>query len=156
MKVASGATVRFALLQFAMISSFFSIVYMDRFVLDVVLTPLNAMRHVREFHFAFFDILSTVVFASIAIAYLIGRGLGGWRVAVATFAEGIALIRLGFEDTFYYVLWRESLPDRLPWLDHNPVLVYSSFLVTSTGLFYTMLITTLIFAFVWAGIWRRI
>jgi hypothetical protein len=72
MKVASGATVRFALLQFAAISSFFSIVYMDRFVLDVVLTPLNAMRHVREFHFAFFDILSTVIFASIAIAYLIG------------------------------------------------------------------------------------
>jgi len=156
MSFVRGTLVRFVLLQFAVVSSFFSIVYMDRFVLDAVLTPLNAMRHIREFHFAFFDVLSTMVFASIAIAYLIGRGLSGWRVALAAFAEGIALIRLGFEDTFYYILWRESLPDQLPWLDHNPLLVYASSLVTSVGLFYTMLVTTLIFALVWARIWRRI
>jgi len=148
--------IKFLVIQIIILSVFLAIVYADRLILDDVFKQYDLIRYVRLFHWVFFDILSTITYASLGAIYAIGKGKDGWKVGLAIFIEGIILIRLGMEDYCYYLLFKEAVPSKLPWLNYNPVLVTTTFAVSKAGLELSILISLGIIAIIWAILWKKI
>ncbi len=136
-------------LQILIFSVFLAIVYTDRWIIEELFKPYSLLHYVRLFHWVFFDVLSNVIYACLGLSYVIAKGLRGWRIGAAIFLEGVILIRLGMEDLLYYMLFKEVVPSRLPWLNYNPVLVASTFAVSKAGLTLSILISILIIATIW-------
>ncbi|MBS7658707.1 MAG: hypothetical protein QW476_01030 [Candidatus Bathyarchaeia archaeon] len=130
-------------------SIFLAIVYADRWIIEELFKPYNLLHYTRLFHWVFFDVLSNVIYACLGLSYVITKGLRGWKVGAAIFLEGIILIRLGMEDLLYYVLFKEVVPSKLPWLNYNPVLVASTFAVSKAGLTLSVLTSILITVTIW-------
>jgi len=124
-------TWRFVTLQCIIASVFLSIVFADRVVVETVLKPANAISQIKIFHFAFFNVMSTVIFASLGAIYWIARG--SWKISLGIFLEGIITINLGLEDYVYFILFKEAVPSVLPWLNWNPVFVGTTYVTNVTG-----------------------
>ncbi|MEM3506947.1 MAG: hypothetical protein QW589_05885 [Candidatus Bathyarchaeia archaeon] len=148
--------IKFLFIQIAIISVFLAIVYADRLILDDVFKQYDLIKYVRLFHWVFFDILSTITYASLGIVYAIAKGKEGWKIGLAIFIEGIALIRLGMEDYCYYLLFKDVVPSKLPWLNYNPVFVTTTFAVTKAGLELSIIISLSIIAIIWVILWKKI
>jgi hypothetical protein len=156
MNMVSSKLVKFLLIQIAIVSIFLAIVYADRLILDDVFKQYDLLKYVRLFHWVFFDVLSTITYASLGIVYAVARGKDGWKIGLAIFIEGIALVRLGMEDYCYYLLFKEAIPSKLPWLNYNPVFVATTFAVSKAGLELSIIISLSILAIIWAILWKKI
>lgn len=142
-------TWRFAALQCIIASVFLSIVFADRMVVEMVLKPANALSQIKIFHFAFFNVMSTVIFASLGAIHYLARA--NWKISLGIFLEGIIVINLGLEDYVYFVLFKEAVPSLLPWLNWNPVFVGTTFVtnVTGTGLQLAVMISLILIGAIW-------
>jgi hypothetical protein len=136
-------------LQMLIFSIFLAIVYADRWIIEELFKPYDLLHYIRLFHWVFFDVLSNVIYACLGLSYVIAKGLKSWKIGAAIFFEGVILIRLGMEDLFYYMLFKEVVPSKLPWLNYNPVLIASTFAVSKAGLTLSILISILIIATIW-------
>jgi len=132
-------TWRFITLQFIIALVFLSIVFADRVVVETVLKPANALPQIKIFHFAFFNVMSTVIFASLGAIYWIARG--SWKISLGIFLEGIIAINLGLEDYVYFILFRDAVPSVLPWLNWNPVFAGTTYVTNVTGLGLQLAVT---------------
>ena len=142
-------TWRFITLQCIIASVFLSIVFADRVVVETVLKPANALPQIKIFHFAFFNVMSTVIFASLGAIYWIARG--SWKISLGIFLEGIIAINLGLEDYVYFILFREAVPSILPWLNWNPVFAGTTYVtnVTGPGLQLAVTISLILIGAIW-------
>lgn len=147
--------VKATLIQALIFSIFLAIVYADRWIIEELFKPYDLLHYTRLFHWVFFDILSNVVYACLGLIYIIAKGFKSWRIGIAIFLEGVILLRLGMEDAFYYMLFKEAVPSKLPWLNYNPILVASTFAVSKAGLTLSILISLLIIATIWIMMIRR-
>ena len=136
-------------IQAVIFSVFLAIVYADRCIIEDMFKPYAMLNVVRSFHWVFFDVLSTVAFASIGLTYVIARGTKSWKIGAAIFLEGIILVRLGTEDLLYYVLFQDPVPSKLPWLNYNPILIATTVTVSNLGLGLSIFLSSLIVASVW-------
>ena len=142
-------TWRFMTLQCIIASVFLSIVFADRVVVETVLKPVNALSQIKIFHFAFFNVMSTVIFASLGAIHYLARA--NWKISLGIFLEGIITINLGLEDYVYFILFKEAVPSLLPWLNWNPVFVGTTFVtnVTGTGLQLAVTISLILIGAIW-------
>jgi len=147
---------RFAALQCIIISVFLSIVFADRVVVETILKPANALSQIKIFHFVFFNLMSTVVFASLGAIYYLARG--SWKMSLGIFLEGIIAINLGLEDYVYFMLFREAVPSLLPWLNWNPVFVGTTYVtnVTGAGLQLAVTISLILIGTIWIALRREL
>jgi hypothetical protein len=148
-KILKDNLLKAILLQISIFSIFLAIVYADRWIIEELFKPYNLLHYTRLFHWVFFDVLSNVIYACLGLVYIVAKGLKNWRIGATIFFEGFILIRLGMEDLFYYILFRDVVPSKLPWLNYNPVLVASTFAVSKAGLSLSILISILIILTVW-------
>ena len=142
-------TWRFVTLQFIIASVFLSIVFADRVVVETVLKPANALSQIKIFHFAFFNVMSTVIFGSLAAIYCLARG--NWKISLGIFLEGIIAINLGLEDYVYFILFEDAVPSLLPWLNWNPVFAGTTYVtnVTGAGLQLAVTISLILIGTIW-------
>jgi hypothetical protein len=147
--------VKITLIQTLIFSIFLAIVYADRWIIEELFKPHNLLHYTRLFHWVFFDVLSSVIYACLGLIYVVAKGFKDWKVGIAIFFEGVILIRLGMEDMLYYMLFKEAIPSKLPWLNYNPVLVASTFAVSKAGLTLSILISLLIIATIWMVLIHR-
>lgn len=148
----------FVFFQICLISTFLSFVYADRVTVEMVFKPLDAVEEIWIFHHVFFQVLSTVVFASMSFAYWIGGG--NWKFSIAGFAQSMIFTHLGVEDYLYYLLFNERIPKLLTWLSWNGYLVTTSqlanlFPVTSEGLHLGVTLSILLVGAMWIAMLRR-
>jgi len=136
-------------LQCIIASVFLSIVFADRVVVEMVLKPANALSQIRIFHFAFFNVMSTVIFASLGAIYYLARA--NWRISLGIFLEGIIAINLGLEDYIYFIFFKEAVPSLLPWLNWNPVFLGTTYVtnVTGAGLQLAVAISLILIGTIW-------
>lgn len=134
---------------------FMAIVYADRCIIEDMFKSYGLIKIVRFFHWVFFDVLSTVAYASLGLVYVVAKGIKSWKIGAAIFVEGVVLIRLGMEDALYYLVFREAVPSKLPWLNYNPFLLSTSYVVSSIGLGLSIFISTLVIATIWMLLMRR-
>jgi len=149
-------TWRFMALQCIIASVFSSIVFADRVVVEMVLKPANALSQIKIFHFAFFNVTSTVIFASLGAIYYLARG--NWKISLGIFLEGIIAINLGLEDYVYFILFREAVPSLLPWLNWNPVFVGTTYVtnVTGAGLQLAVTISLVLIGTIWIALRKEL
>jgi len=142
-------TWRFITLQCVIASVFLSIVFADRVVVETVLKPVNALSQIKIFHFAIFNLMSTVIFASLGAIYCLARG--NWKISLGIFLEGIIAINLGLEDYVYFILFKDAVPSLLPWLNWNPVFVGTTYVtnVTGAGLQMAVTISLILIGAIW-------
>ncbi|MEM2897630.1 MAG: hypothetical protein QXG01_08740 [Candidatus Bathyarchaeia archaeon] len=155
-KTDSRKLIKFLVIQVVIISVFLAIVYADRLILEGVFKEYDLIKYVRLFHWVFFDVLSTITYASLGIIYVVAKGKESWKIGLAIFIEGVALIRLGMEDYLYYLLFREVVPSKLPWLNYNPVFIATTLIVSKAGLELSIIISLSLLALIWAVLWREI
>jgi len=143
------STWRFITLQCIIASVFLSIVFADRVVVEMVLKPASALSQIKIFHFAVFNVMSTVIFASLGAIYFLARG--NWKISLGIFLEGIIAINLGLEDYVYFILFRDAVPSLLPWLNWNPVFVGTTYVanVTGAGLQLAVTISLILIGTIW-------
>lgn len=149
-------TWRFVALQCIITSVFLSIVFADRVVVEMVLKPANALSQIKIFHFAFFNVTSTVIFASLGAIYYLARG--NWKISLGIFLEGIITINLGLEDYVYFILFREAVPSLLPWLNWNPVFVGTTYVtnITGAGLQLAVTISLILIGTIWIALRKEL
>jgi len=149
-------TWRFVTLQSVIASVFLSIVFADRVVVETVLKPANALSQIKIFHFAFFNVMSTVIFASLGAIYFLARG--NWKISLGIFLEGIIAVNLGLEDYVYFILFRDAVPSVLPWLDWNPVFAGTTYVmnVTGPGLQLAVTISLILIGTIWIALRKEI
>jgi len=149
-------TWRFVTLQCIIASVFLSIVFADRVVVETVLKPANALSQIKIFHFAFFNVMSTVIFASLGAIYCLARG--NWKISLGIFLEGVIAINLGLEDYVYFMLFRDAVPSVLPWLNWNPVFVGTTYVmnVTGPGLQLGVTISLILIGTIWIALRKEI
>jgi len=142
-------TWRFMTLQCIITSVLLSIVFADRVVVEMVLKPVSALSQIKIFHFVFFNVMSTVIFASLGAIYFLARG--NWKVSLGIFLEGIIAINLGLEDYVYFILFRDAVPSLLPWLNWNPIFVGTTYVtnVTGAGLQLAVTISLILIGTIW-------
>ena len=142
-------TWRFMTLQCIIASVFLSIVFADRVVVETVLKPANALSQIKIFHFAFFNVMSTVIFASLAAIYCLAQG--NWKISLGIFLEGTIAINLGLEDYVYFILFKDAVPSLLPWLNWNPVFAGTTYVtnVTGAGLQLAVTISLILIGTIW-------
>lgn len=150
------ALIRFVLIQAAVLSIFVTIVYSDRLILEEILKPYNLLAKVRLFHWAFFDVMGSLVFAMMGLVYFLAGGRKSWPIGAAIFAEGLILLRLGMEDFLYYLMFAEAPPSQMPWLNWNPVFVATTYIVTRTGLELAVFLSLASIAGVWILVRRNL
>ena len=149
-------TWRFVALQCVITAVFLSIVFADRVVVETVLKPLNALPQIKIFHFVFFNVMSTVVFASLGAVYYLARGR--WKISLGIFLEGVIAINLGLEDYVYFMLFGEAVPILLPWLNWSPVFVGTTYVtnVTGAGLELAVTISLVLIGTIWIALRKEL
>jgi len=148
----------FVLFQVCLLSAFLGFVYADRVTVEMVFKPLEAIEEIWVFHHVFFQVLATVVFACIGLAYWLGGG--SWKFSLAGFVESMIFTHSGVEDYLYYVLFGERVPRLLTWLSWNGYLTKTSqlaklFPVTSEGLELAVALSVLFVGAMWGILLRR-
>jgi len=123
---------------------------------ETVLKPANALSQIKIFHFAFFNVMSTVIFASLGAIYCLARG--NWKISLGIFLEGVIAINLGLEDYVYFMLFRDAVPSVLPWLNWNPVFVGTTYVmnVTGPGLQLAVTISLILIGTIWIALRKEI
>jgi hypothetical protein len=149
-------TWRFMTLQCIIASVFLAIVFADRVVVEIILKPANALSQIRIFHFVFFNVMSTVIFASLGAIYCLARG--NWKISLGIFLEGIIAINLGLEDYVYFILFKDAVPTVLPWLNWNPVFVGTTYVtnVTGAGLQLAVTISLILIGVLWIALRKEL
>jgi len=149
-------TWRFMTLQCIIASVFLAIVFADRVVVETVLKPANALSQIKIFHFAFFNVMSTVIFASLGAIYCLARG--NWKISLGIFLEGIIAINFGLEDYVYFLLFQDAVPSILPWLNWNPVFVGTTYVtnVTGAGLQLAVTISLVLIGALWIALRKEL
>ena len=149
----------FVLFQVCLLSAFLGFVYADRVTVEMVFKPLEAIEQIWIFHHVFFQVLATIVFACIGLAYWLGGG--SWKFSIAGFVESMIFTHSGIEDYLYYVLFGERVPRLLTWLSWNGYLIKTSqlaglFPVTSEGLELAVVLSILLVGVMWGILLRRV
>ena len=149
-------TWRFMTLQCIIASVFLAIVFVDRVVVETVLKPANALSQIKIFHFAFFNVMSTVIFASLGAIYCLARG--NWKISLGIFLEGIIAINFGLEDYVYFLLFQDAVPSILPWLNWNPAFVGTTYVtnVTGAGLQLAVTISLVLIGALWIALRKEL
>jgi hypothetical protein len=147
-----------ALFQVCLLSAFLGFVYADRVTVEMVFKPLEAVEKIWIFHHVFFQVLATVIFGCIALAYWLGGG--SWKFSLAGFIESMILTHSGVEDYLYYALFGERVPKFLTWLSWNGYLIKTSqlttlFPVTSQGLELGVALSILFVGAMWTILIRQ-
>jgi len=148
----------FVLLQICLFSAFLGFVYADRVTVEMVFKPLEAIEEIWVFHHVFFQVLATVVFACIVLAYWLGGG--SWKFSIAGFTQSMILTHSGVEDYLYYVLFGERIPRFLTWLSWNGYLIKTTqlttlFPVTSDGLQLGVALSIVFVGAMWSLLLRQ-
>ena len=148
----------FVLFQVCLLTAFLGFVYADRITVEMVFKPLDAIEEIWIFHHVFFQVLATVVFACIALAYWLGGG--SWKFSLAGFAQSMIFTHSGVEDYLYYILFQDRVPKLLTWLSWNGYLTRTSqmaklFPVTSEGLHLGVTISILLVGTMWTFLLRK-
>jgi hypothetical protein len=142
------------------LATFLSWVYVDRVVVEAAFRPISAWDAIYIYHYAL-GIGFSATFISIGLIFFIASGMKLASLALA--GTGIALMKFGPADIFYYTLFGQQVPKQLEWLDDNKVAVEAqvaveraqraglnlSPYVTDYGLGLSVVITIAVITSVW-------
>ncbi|HET9914830.1 MAG TPA: hypothetical protein VFQ13_23265 [Anaerolineales bacterium] len=102
------------------------------------------------------DIYHTGWFVSLAGYAILGVVLmwGGWKDVIYFLTSLFVGAFSGLEDVLYYILDGKSMPDALPWLDDNPMILHVSREGVIGSVFFWLMALVLLYVVLYQWRWR--